>query len=211
MSGTPLGMNRRRPEMSRMGVGMSRATIGKTRAQRAFALLVPVFAGCSLLGVASEPAKSACETELFQGFCFDLRLNDQDVLHLADDLWLERFRSRSLTPTQQSALADVHWAVPKAIHGPLAAHASPRADGGLEWFGSDLAAINVLVTPLGDYGVPSKKELAPSENVRTGEQGVLTEREVLVGNELPPGEYVLTVRVRGIKRWDKKDVLLTVE
>lgn len=69
----------------------------------------------------------------------------------------------------------------------------------------------VHVYPLDGQVLDTHKELSTASSVRAGAAAVVTQADVIEGNRLPPGRYVLTARVSGSRRgWDCHGFLVDV-
>ncbi len=71
--------------------------------------------------------------------------------------------------------------------------------------------LTVHVLPLEGQSLDTRPELSSDSSVRAGGSAVVTRADVVQGNRLPPGKYVLTVRVHGSKQnWDRQTFFVQV-
>ena len=96
---------------------------------------------------------------------------------------------------------DARYEVPRPIRGDLDLRFDwiPEAAG---YFGPR-PEVAVHVYPLEGQSLDTRPEISSAPSVRAGGSAVLTQADVVKGNRLPPGPYVLTARVSGsIRNWD---------
>jgi hypothetical protein len=96
---------------------------------------------------------------------------------------------------------DAHYEVPLPIRGDLDLHYEwiPEA---VAYFGAP-PQVQVNVYPLEGQSLDTRPEISAAPGVQAGGSAVMTQADVVEGNRLPPGKYVLTSRVSGSKQnWD---------
>jgi hypothetical protein len=135
------------------------------------------------------------------GACFDARINDREVVPIASREALAPYRPGA-SAALRLELDPTRWQLAQPIAGTIDALAHPNARGA-GWFG-DRLALEVQVVPLGRYEIAVRPEVVESPDVTVGGQPVRASRNVLVGSTLPPGEYILILRLRGSANWDRK-------
>ena len=104
---------------------------------------------------------------------------------------------------------DVRYEVPLPVRGDLQLSYEwiPEAAG---YFGAP-PEVQVNVYPLEGQRLETRSELSAAPSVRAGGSAVVTQAEVVQGNRLPPGKYVLTGRVSGsLRNWDCHSFVLQV-
>jgi hypothetical protein len=96
---------------------------------------------------------------------------------------------------------DARYEVPLPIRDDLDLRFDwmPEAIG---YFGAPPEVL-VHVYPLEGQSLETRPEISTAPSVQVGGSAVVTQADVVQGNRLPPGKYVLTARVSGSKRnWD---------
>ena len=104
---------------------------------------------------------------------------------------------------------ETKYEVPQPVRGALELRADwlPEA---VAYFGAP-PEVSVHVLPLEGQRLDTQAELSTAPSVRVGGSAVVTQADVVKGNRLPPGKYVLTVRVHGSKRnWDRQTLYVHV-
>jgi len=104
---------------------------------------------------------------------------------------------------------DTKYEVPLPVRGALELQADwvPEA---VAYFGPQ-PEITAHVLPLEGQSLDTRPELSTAPSVRAGGSAVVTQADVIQGDGLPPGKYVLTVRVHGSRRnWDRQTLFVQV-
>jgi hypothetical protein len=94
------------------------------------------------------------------------------------------------------------------VRGSLEVKADRSADS-KGWFG-DNRAFEVSVVPLSKVEIETRTEIGAAEGISVGGGTPLTVENVLVGNKLPPGPYLLVVTLRGEENWDRMTLFVRV-
>lgn len=180
------------------------------------ALLYIVLAVLAFCAQAATPApeyasffdKLPCVDRI--GRCFDATLAGQPIVVIAD-----KKRSEQLTrdaKTRHSDVRDIYWEVATPVDGKkvfdivLQANALGRTE-----VGEPKQEADVTIYPLQEQKLSSQKEIKASDHLRVNSQAVLTTQNTLTQDDLPPGEYVLTIRYTGTQNWDRKTVYVVVK
>jgi hypothetical protein len=103
---------------------------------------------------------------------------------------------------------DARYELAAPIRGEIEVKADPSARS-RDWFG-DNRQIEVMVVPLGDVELRTHQQLTTAENVRIQGGAPLTVQNVLDGNRLPPGLYLLLVTLTGEGNWDRMTLYVQV-
>jgi len=104
---------------------------------------------------------------------------------------------------------ETRYELPQPVRGALALHADwiPEA---VAYFGSP-PEVSVLVRPLDGQNLETRPELSTSSSVRAGGSAVVTQADVVQGNRLPPGKYLLQIRLSGSKQnWEQQTLFIQV-
>ena len=104
---------------------------------------------------------------------------------------------------------DTRYEIPLPVRGALALQADwvPEA---VAYFGAP-PEVTVHVTPLEGQRLDTRRELSTAPSVQAGGSAVVTQADTVQGDRLPPGKYVLQVRVHGSKRnWDRQTLFVQV-
>lgn len=104
---------------------------------------------------------------------------------------------------------DTKYEVPLPVRGAIDLQADwlPEA---VDYFGAR-PELTIHVLPLEGQSLETRPELSTAPSVNVGGSAVVTRSDVVEGNRLPPGKYVLTVRVHGSKQnWDRQTFFVQV-
>ena len=132
-----------------------------------------------------------------EGHCVAARVNGQSTIRMTK-------KTKSLLKPRGSlnfGNCDARYEVPLPIRGDL--------DLRYEWIPEAVAyfgappEVLVHVYPLEGQSLDTRPEISTAPSVRVGGSAVVTQADVVQGNRLPPGKYVLTSRVSGsLQNWD---------
>jgi hypothetical protein len=139
------------------------------------------------------------------GHCVAVTVNGQKTVRLTKQTKKTLESLGGLSPGG----GDTRYEVPQPISGALELKADwlPEA---VAYFGSP-PEVTVHVLPLEGQSLETRPELSTSSNVRVGGSAVVTKADVIQSDRLPPGKYVLTVRVSGAKQnWDRQTLFVQV-
>ena len=104
---------------------------------------------------------------------------------------------------------DTRYEVPQPVRGALALSADwiPEA---VAYFGAP-PNVSVLVRALEGQNLETRPELSTASSVRAGGSAVVTHADVVQGNRLPPGKYLLQIRLSGSKQnWEQQTLFIHV-
>jgi hypothetical protein len=105
-------------------------------------------------------------------------------------------------------MGQTRYEVPQAIRGALAVGAERSTDSG-DWFG-DGRTFETMVMPLDQVDLKATQQLSTAEGVRVNGSAPLVVENVLEGNRLPPGRYLLTITLSGRGNWDRMTLYVEV-
>lgn len=138
-----------------------------------------------------------CFDPSFEGHCVSADVNGQKTARMTK-------KTKKLLEARGSLNFGgcyARYEVPSPIRGGLDLRFAwlPEAVG---YFGPGAEAL-VHVYPLDGQSLDTRSELSTAPSVRAGGSAVVTQADVIEGNRVPPGKYVLTARVSGSRRgWD---------
>lgn len=138
------------------------------------------------------------------GRCMDVKVNGQKALELSDG-------TRSALagmPLPRSFDGRVSYEVPAPIKGDLDVKVE-RSARSKEWFGEN-RSFKISVVPLSDVKLDAHSEIGTSDDVRIEGAAPVVVKNVLEGSRLPPGPYLLLIRLRGDSNWDEMTLFLEV-
>jgi len=104
---------------------------------------------------------------------------------------------------------ETRYEVPAPVRGDLVLTADwlPEA---VDYFGAQ-PEVGIIVYPLEGQSLDTRPELSTAPSVQIGGSAAVTQADVIQGNRLPPGKYVLAVRVHGSKQnWDRQTLFVQV-
>jgi hypothetical protein len=138
-----------------------------------------------------------CFSASREGHCVAARVNGQSTVRMTR----KTKKALEALGSLNYGNCDVRYEVPLPVRGDLQLGYDwiPEAAG---YFGAP-PEVQVNVYPLEGQRLQTQAELSATPSVRAGGSAVVTQAEVIQGNRLPPGKYVLTGRVSGSRRnWD---------
>lgn len=105
-------------------------------------------------------------------------------------------------------MTDARYEVSAPVKGELDVKADRSADS-KDWFGEG-RDFEIMVVPLADVELRTHQQLSTADDVRIGGAAAVTVENVLEGDQLPPGPYLLLVTLRGDSNWDRMTLFLQV-
>jgi hypothetical protein len=161
-----------------------------------------VFAAAAAHGGEKFPK---CFSASREGHCVAGRVNGQSTVRMTK----KTKKALEARGSLNYGNCDVRYEVPLPVRGDLQLSYDwiPEA---ARYFGAP-PDVQVNVYPLDGQSLETRSELQAAPSVRAGGSAVVAQAEVVQGNRLPPGKYVLTGRVSGsIRNWDCHSFLLQV-
>jgi hypothetical protein len=142
----------------------------------------------------------ACSARV--GHCFDVDIDGQHVEPLKD----AALRAKV---TEQVGSKAVCWMLPRPTAGSIdvVVHANEHTPE----MGTLRKGFEVVVTSLEGQQVPTHKGIRTDPTVQIGGLPMQTAVDVIDAKNLPPGAYVVRVRVVGSQGYEDKSVYLRVE
>jgi hypothetical protein len=161
-----------------------------------------------LVAAADAGAMSKCLER--DGRCMAVTVNGQTAVKLSK-------RTKTLLKGLQSEadrevryeLGEARYEAPLPIRGPLAVTAERSSDSG-DWFGEG-RTFETMVMALDQVDLRTSQRLSTVDNVSVGGGSPLVVENVLEGNRLPPGRYLLTITLSGKGNWDRMTLYVQVE
>ena len=137
------------------------------------------------------------------GRCMIVQVNGQASVRLSKQRKkeLETVKPRYSTLTRYE-IAQTKFELATPVRGAIDVKAD-GVPGSQTWFG-DARSVDVGVVPLQNVELNTRHEAVTNESVRSGGSPVVTQQNVLEGNRLPPGKYLLVVTLRGASNWDRQ-------
>jgi len=132
-----------------------------------------------------------------EGHCVAAKVNGQSTVRMTK----KTKKALEALGSLNYGNCDVRYEVPLPVRGELQLSYDwiPEA---ASYFGAPPEVL-VHVYPLEGQSLETRPELSTAPSVRAGGSAVLTQADVVQGDRLPPGKYVLTGRVSGAKQnWD---------
>ena len=103
---------------------------------------------------------------------------------------------------------DTEYEIPEPIRGELVVGAQPVP--GSESFLGSPRDFDVTVLPLQEVEIDTRKGRTVDDTVQMGGSAAVGEADFIKDNRLPPGLYLLQVKLRGTKNWDRQTTLVRV-
>ena len=141
-----------------------------------------------------------CFDPMYEGHCVSADVNGQKTVRMTKNTkkMLKEFDELGSRPFGNCT---ARYEVPLPVRGGLDLSFAwlPEA---VAHFGSGAEA-QVNVYPLDGQRLDTHSEISLAPSVRAGGSAAVTRADVIEGNRLPPGRYVLTARVSGSRTgWD---------
>jgi hypothetical protein len=105
-------------------------------------------------------------------------------------------------------MRQTRYEVPVPIRGPLQIAAERSSDSG-DWFGEG-RSFETMVVPLDQVDLKATQQLSTADGVRVNGSAPLVVENVLEGNRLPAGRYLLIVTLSGRGNWDRMTLYVEV-
>jgi hypothetical protein len=160
--------------------------------------------GTLLLVAAASAAQAGdkfpkCFSADREGHCVTAQVNGQTTVRMT------KKTKKLLEAANRGSLnfenCDVRYEVPLPIRGDLDVRYDWKPEAAA-YFGAP-PDVQVNVYPLEGQTLETHAEISTAPSVRAGGSAVVTQADVIEGNRLPPGKYVLTSRVSGkVQNWD---------
>jgi hypothetical protein len=153
----------------------------------------------------ADVKKPKCFESAYDGHCVAVTANGQRTVKIAKKTKKMLKELGALSPSGD----ETRYEVPLPVRGALELHVDwlPEA---VAYFGAKPEA-DILVYPLEGQNLDTRSELSTAPSVQVGGSAVVTQADVIQGNRLPPGKYVLAIRVSGSRRsWDRQTLFVQV-
>ena len=139
-----------------------------------------------------------------EGHCVNVTVNGQASIELT------RATKKLLKNLEEVShyADDAGYEIPEPIRGALDVDAA-MATGSQEWFG-ETGQLEVQVVPLQEVEIETRAGVVADPSVRVSGKAALGAARFLEDDRLPPGQYLLRVKIRGEKNWDRQTLFLTV-
>jgi hypothetical protein len=138
------------------------------------------------------------------GRCMEVSVNG----HKAVKLGKSTKKMLAGMKSAQHQMQETRYEIPAPIQGELDVKADRSADS-KDWFGEG-RSFEVMVVPLAEVKLETHQQLSTADNVRVEGAAPVTVENVLEGNRLPPGPYILFVTLRGDSNWDRMGLFVQV-
>lgn len=159
-------------------------------------LLLPMLALSAALTAKAGPPE--CFSPSREGHCIVVRVSGQPTVKLSKET------RKMLEPlgVLRFGGGETHYESASPVRGALEVHAEWVAGAG-EYFGGT-PEVSMRVRPLEGQSLETRPELSTAPSVRIEGGAAVTRSEVVEDNRLPPGKYLLSVRVAGPRNWDRQ-------
>lgn len=160
-----------------------------------------------LLAAAAQAGETLpkCFDASRDGHCVVVSVNGQRTARLAKKTRKMLEQNGALNPGG----GETRYEVPQPVRGDLDVRVdwTPEAAG---YFGAP-PEVSIHVMPLEGQNLETRQELSAATSVSAGGSTPLTVADVVRGNRLPPGMYLLAIRVYGARQnWDRQTLFLQV-
>ncbi len=168
----------------------------------------PFMAVCLLSAVLALPDLArAKQPKCFprEGHCVAVTVNSQPAVPLT------KATKKALKSLEEIShyVDDTRYEVAEPIRGELDVSAS-LAQGAESQLGEG-GQVDVQIVLLSEVEIETREQLVAEPSVRIGGQAAVGVGHFLEDNRLPPGQYLLRVKLRGPDNWDRQTIYFTVE
>jgi hypothetical protein len=147
---------------------------------------------------------TGCACSGYSGDCFDAKIGQVDVIPLKSKKLLSQYEEVNFD------VIDTKWQVLEPVSGKIDVQFSVAAPDQQKWIGDD-PVMDVKIIPLDNQQIDTEIKLVHIDNVRINGRSSTAISRVLKTNEVPPGNYLYKVTLRGRNNWDRKTIFVTVE
>jgi len=145
-------------------------------------------------------ATNSMEVPLYQGYNFDAKINNANVIKLDD--------STKIT-TLKGYVRDVNWQLDKPIKGNIRAYFRANKNS-KKYIGNIKSMDNLQIVALTPVNIETTRGLKSDSTVQINGGAAVTMVNVMKKNYLPKGDYVFRVKVFGTHNWDRKEIYVQV-
>lgn len=163
--------------------------------KRSHVLLLSLALSAALNAKAGPPG---CFSPSREGHCIVVKVGGQPTVKLS------KKTKKMLEPLGGLRLGgdETRYELASPVRGALEVHAEWVADA-IEFFGGP-PEVSLHVRPLEGQSLETRTELSAAPGVRVEGNAAVTRSEVVEDNRLPPGKYLLSVRLAGPRNWDRQ-------
>ena len=163
--------------------------------KRVHVLLLSLALSAALTAEAGPPG---CFSPSREGHCIVVKVGGQPTVKLS------KATKKMLEPLGGLRLGggETRYELASPVRGALEVHAEWVADAA-EYFGGP-PEVSLHVRPLEGQSLETRTELSAAPGVRVEGGAAVTRSEVVDDHRLPPGKYLLSVRVAGPRNWDRQ-------
>ncbi len=147
---------------------------------------------------------TGCACGGYCGDCFDAKISGVEVVPLTSKSLLSPYKKKS------KDVIFTKWQTEEPVDGNIDIQFSVTRSDQKEWIGDD-PVMDIIVIPLGHQQLDTEQKLTKTNNVRIKGQASFTVSNVLKSNELPSGNYIFKLTIRGDNNWDRKKIFVTVK
>jgi hypothetical protein len=165
-----------------------------------------------LLGLLAVAADAGAMSKCLErdGRCIAVTVNGQAAVKLSKRTKAILKSLQTDTPREVAyELGETRYEVPLPIRGGLEVTAERSPDSG-DWFG-DGRTFGTTVRPLDQVDLQTSQQLSTVDGISVGGGTPLVVENVLAGNRLPPGRYLLSITLNGKGNWDRMTLYVQVE
>jgi len=177
-------------------VGIGSAAVRAIGRRAPAPLLLPMLLLAAAPAAGAGPPK--CFSPARDGHCISVMLNGQPTVKLS------KKTRKLLEPLDGLRFGgdETRYEFEYPVGGAIEVHAEWVA-GASEYFGGP-PEVSLHVRPLEGQSLETRPELSTAPNVRVEGGAAVTWSEVVKGNRLPPGKYLLSVTLTGSRNWDRQ-------
>lgn len=135
----------------------------------------------------------------YRGYTFNAVVDGVPVVALDD---------KRKVSSLQGYVRDVRWQTSKPISGYVNVVITPNIHSG--FVGGNVYVEDIEIFPLSTVKIKTYHALSRDNSVLIGGRASVTAVNVMNQKKLPPGEYVIRLKIHGSKNWDRKEIYTCV-
>ena len=163
--------------------------------------------GISACGSVETKSNSSHKPEsvskYYSGYFFDATISGLNVMPIQN-------KSSKVKIKKYIRARDVRWQLDGKAVGGITVKVKENTRS-TKTIGKIVSRPQVTFIPLDGQKKSTYKALSKSKDVLVDGSGIVSVKNYATDNRLPPGAYIIRIKVRGTENWDRKEVYIEVQ